>query len=131
MKLGGHRMDLWTLDNTGSTFLELFALDDLPSLGIDPLYNAWGHWAPLATSNGIVWRRLVIVEVNIPDDQGALLTNWKAMWATVTPGPAMGNSRCSGMFLRQSLYTGTAPDGRGILYIAATRGGVCSRMPVL
>ncbi|KAF8454824.1 hypothetical protein BDZ91DRAFT_841573 [Kalaharituber pfeilii] len=130
-KIGGHRIDLWALDNTGSSFLELFQGDDLPSLDIDQTYNFWGPTTCLTTANGIVLRYMLLVEINLMDNQGNLMSDWKSIWATVTPGFSFGNHRCSGMYVRQTFYTGTAPDGQGILYVAVKRAGVCSHMPAL
>ena len=39
--------------------------------------------------------------------------------------------RCSGMFLRKTLFTATAPDGEGVLFVAMKRNGVTSQLPVV
>jgi hypothetical protein len=38
---------------------------------------------------------------------------------------------CSGMFVRKWLFTATAPDGQGLLHIAAKKNGIVSHLPVV
>jgi len=39
--------------------------------------------------------------------------------------------RCSGMFLRKALFTATAPDGAGDLFVAMKKNGIVRQLPVV
>jgi len=130
-KIGGDPVNLNILDDTGSSYMELYQIDDLDLLGVDGAYGYWGAGAQLAAANGVVWRDTLLMEMNIMDNDGVFMTTWRRMWCCVTPGISFGNPRCSGMFVRKSLYTGTVPDGLGVLYIAAKKAGLCSQMPAV
>jgi hypothetical protein len=51
--------------------------------------------------------------------------------ATFTPGSGRNQLRCSGMFLRQALFTDTGLDGQGELYISDKKTGVTRLLPAL
>ena len=57
--------------------MTLYWADDCALLGIDANYHAWGNQALLMTANGLVWRREVVLEVNMKDGNGALIGPWK------------------------------------------------------
>lgn len=74
--------------DTGS-YLELYALDDLISW-CRPTYPYWSRFIQLATVNGILWRQRILLEVNITDNSGVLMTTWAPMYCSVTPGLSSG-----------------------------------------
>lgn len=123
-------MDLLVLDNTGSSYMTLYD-NDLLQLDVDLTYGHWGGAVTLSTANGNVIRTVVRMEITIKDQQGVAMVPWTRVWCVAYPGPSFGNTRCSGMFLRENLYTGTVPDGHGILWVGVKKGGVCGVMPVI
>lgn len=96
----------------------------------------WMTWffsvsTQLATANGVHWRQGILLEVNITDSSGVLKTTWALMCFFVTPGLSSGNLRCSGMLLRDNLFTATAPDDQGLLHIGLKKNGVCFQLSVV
>ena len=105
------------LDDTGSSCLELFRDDDYQQLGLTPAYHTWMNNVMLDTANGTVPRRSLQLEVQLLVN-GAPFGPVDQVRATITPGVGANQLRCSGMFLRQALFTATNPNGQGILYIS-------------
>ncbi|KAK2803561.1 hypothetical protein FQN51_003323 [Onygenales sp. PD_10] len=117
------------LDDTGSEFLELYR-DDVRDLHIPQGYAHHMANVHLETANGQVMRRSILVEIQLVVN-GAPLEKIMRVRATITPGNAGIQQRCSGMFLRQNFYTATCPDGNGILYISDKKTGIVSQLPAI
>ncbi len=118
------------LDDTGSTYLELFRDDDCRKLGLTPGYHAWMNNVTLDTANGTVIRRSFGLEVQLVVN-GASFGTVAQVRATITRGVGGRQLRCSGMFLRHSLFTATSPNGQGILYISNKKTGVTKPLPAV
>jgi len=58
----------------------------------------------------------------------SLVVNFECCWM-----PIMSHNqiRCSGMFLRKALFTATAPDGAGDLFVAMKKNGIVRQLPVV
>ena len=82
----------------------------------------------LATTNGNINRYVVDLEITIKDQRGVAMLLWRRVWCVSCPGLSLDNTRCSAMFVRQT-YSGTVPDGQGILYVGVKNDGVCGAMP--
>lgn len=118
------------LDDTGSTYLELFRDDDCQKLGLTPDYHAWMNNVRLSTANGDVMRRSFLLEVQLIVN-GASFGTIVQVRATITPGVGHSELRCSGIFLRDTLFTATSPNGKGILYISDKKTGVTKPLPAI
>ena len=97
------------LHDTGSSFLELFE-EDGKILGLVEGYQQWKGCAVLGTANGRKSRRIFMVEAQLVMN-GALFGPVCTTTATLTPGSASGELRCSGKWVRQNLFTVTNPAG--------------------
>ena len=124
-------MDLICLDDSGSSYQDVFWEDNCLFLGLHSLYKGWDGWVPLSTANGTVWRETVVLEVNMRVQHGAPLGPWAPMKCCVGPGYAAGSTRCSGMHTRKNLFTATAPDGLGRLFVAGRKNGMVVQLPVV
>ena len=40
-------------------------------------------------------------------------------------------SRCSGKFVRQGVFTATAPNGQGLLHVAKKKNGIVTHLPII
>ncbi len=130
MKLHGNfnPVDFVVFDDTGSSLLSLNEPDDLLMLGLNP-----GDYLPLQvievdTANGRA------VEINIKDDRGAYMGDWKTSPCLLNPPDLLNpdmQTRPSGMHIRNNHYTATAPDGTGRLYISTKKNGVTARLPTV
>ena len=117
-------------DDTGSTFLELFRADDCQHLGLIPAYHDWRNKVKLETANGTITRKSFPLEVQLLVD-GAPFGSVNKVTAAITPGRGGNQARCSGMFLRQTLFTATSPNGQGILYTSDKKTGVTKPLPAV
>lgn len=79
------------------------------------------------TANGKVFRDITLVEINFRDSNGACMGKWESLYCLLNPDP--DQTRLSCMYIRNNLYTATAPDGSGRLYVAAKKGGVLGLLP--
>ncbi|KAL1983598.1 hypothetical protein VTN96DRAFT_10177 [Rasamsonia emersonii] len=116
------------LDDTGSTYLELFRDDDCQWLSLTRGCHFWMPNVLLDTANGLVTRRSIELEVQLVVN-GAPFGNITRVRATITPGFGGDQLRCSGMFLRNQLFTATSPYGQGVLYISDRKTGVTQPLP--
>ena len=89
--------------------LELFE-EDGKILGLVEGYQQWKGCAVLGTANGRKSRRIFMVEAQLVMN-GALFGPVCTTTATLTPGSASGELRCSGKWVRQNLFTVTNPAG--------------------
>jgi hypothetical protein len=118
------------LDDTGSTFLEIFD-DDTRYLGIFPELLQVNPPITLITASVPVLRNTIYLHARILDPHANTpIGSWADIRAVVVPGP-INRERCSGMSLRKSLYTATAPHAQGLLHIAAKKNGIVIHLPVL
>ena len=126
----GPHVNLLLLDDTGSKFLDLY-LDDLALLGIQPGYNGWVGLVWLATANGIVHRDTLLAMAFVNDGNGVATMNPTVVRCAVNLTMSQNQTRCSGMFLRTALFTATAPDGAGVLFVAVKKNGVVRQLTVV
>jgi hypothetical protein len=122
------------LDDTGSTSPSVFQDDDLQLLGIFPGGFGWGDPMVFNTANGVVERDTCYFNMIWLGNDGRPLENQFHMeHAVIMPGRSTDNeaTRLSGMSLRRTIFTGTAPDGNGVLYLAHKKNGVTSNLPVV
>jgi hypothetical protein len=99
-------------------------------LGIYPALLQILPPALLATAAGPVARPLIFLEARLLDTVLAPISNWVIVEAAVVNNNP-NRERCSGMFIRTILFTATAPDGQGLLHIAARKNGIVSHIPVV
>jgi hypothetical protein len=111
-------------------YLELFRNDDCKTLGLTPGYHAWKSDVILDTANGAIRRKSFNLEVQLLVD-GEPFGPVLEVTATVSPGSGRDQLRCSGMFLRQALFTATSPNGQGELYISDKKTGVTRPLPAV
>ena len=104
--------------------MTLFQANDPVALGVDGQYVGWGPLQHFNTANGIVIRRMVIMREILKSVGGVLMGNWLVDWCCVVPGTSVGNIRLSGMVVRKSYFTATAPDGNGVLFVAVKKRGL-------
>lgn len=119
-------IDFLVLDDTGSSLLSL-SYPDLLLLGCQPGENIPVNSVEVETANGMVVRDTTLVEINFKDSNGAYMAKWESLYCLLNPNPHQ--TRLSGMYIRNNLYTATAPDASGRLYIAAKKGGVVGLLP--
>lgn len=113
-------------NDTGSNAQTLL-LTDLVALRCDP-YNYLGiYYQVVETPAGNVTNIGVRIEIPITADDGVPLTPWYLEVAVVNPTSTV---RLSGAGMRQHLFFATAP-GNGRLYVAVTKSGVVSQLPVV
>lgn len=120
-------IDFLVLDDTGSSLLSLSYPDDFLLLGYQPGEILPVNSVEVETANGKVVRNITLVEVNFKDTNGAYMGQWERLYCLINPDPHQ--TRLSGMYIRNNLYTATAPDGSGRLFIAAKKGGVLGLLP--
>lgn len=117
------------LDDTGSSFLEIFDSDRI-AMGIDAILLQIHPPVTLITASTPVQRNVIYLQARFLDGLNAPVGGWVDVLAVVVPG-APNRHRCSGMFVRKSLYAATAPDGQGLLYVAAKKNGIVAHLPVV
>jgi hypothetical protein len=74
---------------------------------------------------------VITLKINFKDNTSTYMGGWNQMPCVVTPGAVWDRLRCSGMHLRQELFTATAPNGEGMLYVAVKKNGVVASLPVV
>ena len=77
-----------------------------------------------------VQRSVIYLRAMLLNRTNAPVGDWVNIMAVVVPGPP-GRERCSGMFVRKSLYVATAPDGQGLLHVAGKKNGIVAHLPVV
>jgi hypothetical protein len=100
-------------------------------LGIFPELIQVNPAIPLITASVPVLRNTIYLHARILDPHANTpIGSWADIRAVVVPGP-INRERCSGMLLRRSLYTATAPDALGLLHTAVKKNGIVTHLPVL
>ena len=93
------------------------------------------HLPPVSVvaANNTHWVPSILVQVSIVDNLGREVMPWRNIQTIVYPGGwrINGPSRMSGMFLRHSLFTATAPDGLGNLFISNRKTGIVNNLPAV
>lgn len=84
----------------------------------------------LITASVPIRRSVIFLKVKIMDQTNAPIGDWVDVMAVVVPGPPT-RGRCSGMFVRKSFFTATAPDAQGLLHVAAKKNGIITHLPVV
>lgn len=101
-------IELFVLDDTGSSVIDLFEFPD--TILLRPAVNQLA-WVCLDTNNGRVWKRnlnVQYIEVNMRDNYGAVIfREWRTMQASITQGNSEESVRCAGGFVREVRFTGT------------------------
>ncbi|KAH8813080.1 hypothetical protein F5884DRAFT_322937 [Xylogone sp. PMI_703] len=115
------------LDDTGSTFFELYA-DDAQRLGLTQSYGGWGRRVSLNTANGKIRRQIFAVEIQLLLN-GVPFGDITRISATLTPTNSDGDYRCSGTWLRKLWFTATSPYGNDSLYMSDRKTGVVRPLP--
>ena len=103
--------------------MELFESDDYFWLGLDDHYMHWSSGATIEMANGNVWRNTFMLEIQLSvngESFGPIIRTE----AFISPGLGEDSPRCSGMFLRQNLFTATSPFANGDLLISDRKSGV-------
>lgn len=117
------------LDDTGSSYIEIFDTDKI-ALGIGPGLLHMHPPVTLVTASVPVQQYVIYLKAMLLDRTNAPVGDWVDIMAVVVPGPP-NRERCSGMFVRKSLYMATAPDGQGLLHVAAKKNGIVAHLPVV
>jgi hypothetical protein len=118
------------LDNTGSSYIEIFDTNRI-ALGIDQGLLNIHPPVTLVTASVPVQRCVIYLKAMLLDRTNAApVGDWVDIMAVVIPRPP-SRERCSGMFVRKCLYMATAPDGQGLLYVAAKKSGIVAHLPVV
>ena len=127
-------MDWWSeftfIHDTGAALMSLFE-EDLPQLmdqtrlgGARIDYPVVGR-VPIHTSNGVVYRDLIEVEVTILNHHQKRLTAWTRVPCSLRTGGftdlATSGLRVDGPFLQHMLYTATSPANPDQLHISTSR----------
>jgi len=80
----------------------------------------------LVTASVPVQRSVIYLKAMLLDRTNAPVGDW----VNVIAGPP-SRERCSGMFVRKSLYVATALDGQGLLHVAGKKNGIVAHLPVV
>lgn len=119
-------IEVFVLDDTRSSVIDLFEFPDI--ILLRPAVNRL-TWVCLDTNNGRVWKRSLNVEVNMKDNYGAFIFNeWRTMQASITQGNSEESVRCSGGFVREVLFTGTAAKVDSKLVLSTTKTGMTTNV---
>lgn len=116
------------LDDTGATYLSLNYPNDLIALGLAPNTPLPLYEILVETDNGRALRNVTLVMVNFKDANENLMGQWTEVECILNPDY---QTRLSGMYLRKNLYTATAPDSRGRIYISIKKNGVVAPLPAV
>ncbi|KAK2760276.1 hypothetical protein FQN54_002344 [Arachnomyces sp. PD_36] len=120
------------LDDTGSTYLSLYETTDFAPLGLNANYQYFQGEVVLSSPNGNVVFNSVLVEAQLAGPDNTPLgpvTRTRAIIMPQRAGQPPYGTRLSGMFLRSALFTGTAPDGSGRLFLAEKKNGIANYLP--
>jgi hypothetical protein len=87
----------------------------------------------LTTANGPVQRPRIEIEVSVIGPLTGQLMPFTLTEAVIAPDEfsVEDETRLSGMFLRQNLFTATAPDGLGTLFIAPRKSHITFQLPAV
>lgn len=119
------------LDDTGSSYVSIFAQDDVPLLGIDAVYNY--HLPPelVATANGNVYCQKLLLELQVIAFDGNPMGISTIQECLIVQGHSGTGTRLSGPKLRMTLFIGTAPDNPSRLHAAVRKNGLMGKLPVV
>jgi len=84
----------------------------------------------LTTAAVPVYRNVIALTAKLLDRSYGGIGDWVNIMAAYVPGPPT-RDRCSGMFVRKSLFTATAPNRQGLLHIAERKNGIVRHLPVV
>lgn len=118
------------LDDTGASYMMLFEEDviELTELARNPEWS-YIRRTTTCTANGLANVEMHKLEVAILSN-GQPVTGWVPIKANVKEGSCEPNDyRLSGMWMRQMLYTATAPDNTGRLWLSTTKAGLGRILP--
>ncbi|KAJ5709836.1 hypothetical protein N7493_009428 [Penicillium malachiteum] len=116
-------------NDTGSSIQTIF-FSDLTRLQYNPqTYLGNIGQVPVNTASGVVVRERIMIEIQILDYHWNPITPWFIEYAVITPD-TQGSVRLSGTGIRNHLYFATAP-GNMVLYVANTKNGLVSQLPVV
>lgn len=124
-------IELPFLDDTGAYIMLLFQEDvsTMTELASNP-YDSYIRRGTAVTAAGWGWGEYHMLEVAILQD-GQPVTGWITIKAFVKPGSQQSNynPRLSGMWMRRMIYTATAPDNTGRLFLSTTKAGLDRMLP--
>ena len=125
-------VNLLNFGDTGSDSLDIFEQPDLQALQIPPFPAYWhrNQWIQVITAGGVVYKELIWLQVRLLDAAHQPVGPWAIMLGVINPGN-MNWMRCSNMYTRQQLFTATAPDGLGNLFVGEKKHGVTSQLPTV
>lgn len=84
----------------------------------------------LATALAPVQRSVIVLDVQLLNREYNPIGDWFSAQAVVVPG-VPNRDKCSGMFVRKSFFTATAPNAEALLYVAEKKNGIVTHLPVL
>ncbi|KAJ5096119.1 hypothetical protein NUU61_005475 [Penicillium alfredii] len=123
------------MDDTGATCMRLFEQD------VWKLEQHGGDWYPvgegdLITANGQIWVLFGVALVNIFSAPGGptMVQEWFPIQYSISPGAVEdipGDRRLGGAWLRRLIYSATAPDDSGMLYLDSHKTPMMNSLPVL
>ena len=125
----GNSIEVPVLDDTGSSFLEIFDADRI-ALNIPHGFLQIHQPVTLVTASVPVQRSVVYLQAKLLDQTDSSIRGWAVVMAVVVLGPS-NRYRCSGMFVRKSLFTATAPDVQRLLHVAEKKNGIITHLPVV
>lgn len=87
----------------------------------------------LMTANGPVERLRIEIEASVIGPSDARLVPFTLTEAVIAPDELLveDETRLSGMLLRQNIFTATAPDGLGTLFIASRKSHITRQLPAV
>jgi hypothetical protein len=117
------------LDDTGSAYLEIFE-DDRLALDIFPALLYVFPPVELITASVPIYQNVISVQAKILDQTYQTIGESVDTLAVFVP-EFQTRARCSGMLVRKSLFTATAPDGQGLLHVAEKKNGIVRHLPIV
>lgn len=81
------------------------------------------------TVGGDVVSLTIVLEVALVGPDGNAVTQWSRWPVVVHGGPRAGRARLVGPYLRQMVYTGTAPEVPPRMYVSSSIDGIRKMLP--
>jgi hypothetical protein len=81
-------------------------------LGIDLALLQIHPPVTLVTASVPIQRNVIYLDARLLNQTYAPIVRWVGVWAVVVPG-LLNRDRCSGMLVRKSFFTATAPNAQG------------------
>jgi hypothetical protein len=116
------------LDDTGSTYLEIFETDRA-ALQILPALSSGTPAGCINNCCSTCLSKVIALTAKLLDRSYGGIGDWVDIMAAYAPGPPT-RDRCSGMFVRKSLFTATAPNRQGLLHVSE-KNGIARHLPVV